>query len=159
MLRNEFLLREADLSEACSISQLINRAFIVERFFLDEDRTSPKKVCELFTKGHFLVAEDGAGLTGCVYIEKRGSRAYLGLLSIEPKQQRSGLGSRLTAAAEDCARSLGCNAMDLRVVNVRKELPAFYHRLGYVETGIEPFPPDANPKLPCHFIVMSKPLA
>ena len=152
------LLREAVVLEAAAIAQLINRAFMVERFFLDEDRTDLEKVRELFAKGHFLVAAGDAGLAGCVYIEKRGLRAYLGLLSIEPNLQGSGLGSRLTAAAEDFARSLSCHAMDLRIVNVREELPAFYHRAGYIETGTEPFPPDANPRMPCHFIVMSKPL-
>jgi GNAT superfamily N-acetyltransferase len=157
-LKSDFLLREAVVAEASAIAQLINRAFLVERFFLDEDRTSPEEVQKLFAKGHFLVAKGGIGLAGCVYVEKRGARAYLGLLSIEPNLQRSGLGSRLTAAAEDFARSLGCQAMDLRIVNVREELPAFYSRAGYVETGTEPFPSEANPRLPCHFIVMSKAL-
>jgi len=41
---------------------------------------------------------------------------------------------------------------------LRAELPAFYRRLGYVETRTEPFKADAEPKMPCHFIVMSKPL-
>jgi GNAT superfamily N-acetyltransferase len=154
----DFLFREADLSEVEALAGLINRAFEVERFFLDGDRTDPEKVRELFAKGHFLVAKKSSGLAGCVYIEKRENRAYLGLLSIEPQFQRAGLGLRLTAMAEDFARSLGCEAMDLRIVNVREELPAFYHRAGYVETGTEPFPPDASPRVPCHFIVMSKAL-
>jgi predicted N-acetyltransferase YhbS len=157
-LMNEFPLRQAGPPEAGAIANLINRAFVVEKFFLDEDRTSPEKISELFATGSFLVAEDHERLVGCVYVEKRGVRAYLGLLSVDPERQRSGLGARLNIAAEEFARSLGCSVMDLRIVNVRKELPAFYHRLGYVETGTEPFPPDANPKLPCHFIVMSKAL-
>lgn len=157
-MNQQILVRPAEISEAEPIAHLINRAFVVEKFFLAGDRTSPEKVRELFDKGHFLVAEDSAGLAGCVYVEKCGSRGYLGLLSIEPERQRSGLGARLTAAAEHHARSMGCTAMDLRIVNVRKELPAFYHRVGYVETGTEPFPTDANSRLPCHFIVMSKSL-
>jgi GNAT superfamily N-acetyltransferase len=156
--KSEFSLREAVVAEAGVIAKLINRAFLVERFFLDGDRTGPEEVQKLFAKGHFLVAESGTGLAGCAYVEKRGPRAYLGLLSIEPRIQRSGLGSRLTTAAEDFARSLGCEVMDLRIVNVREELPAFYHRAGYVVTGTEPFPQDANPRVPCHFIVMSKTL-
>jgi len=96
---------------------------------------------------------------GCVYVEVRGDRGYVGLLSIDPARQRSGLGSRLMAAAEDHARKAGCHAMDLRVVNLRRELPGFYRRLGYAETGTEPFPPDAKPKLPCHLVTMSKHLA
>ena len=152
------MVREAALSEAVALAKLINRAFEVERFFLDGDRTNSDNVRALFAKGHFLVAEGGTGMVGCVYIEQRGTRAYMGLLSIEPRFQRAGLGLRLTAAAEDFARSLGCESMDLHIVNVREELPAFYHRAGYIATGREPFPPDANPAVPCHFIVMSKAL-
>jgi hypothetical protein len=38
--------------------------------------------------------------------------------------------------------------MDLRVVNLRVELPPFYRRLGYAETGIAPFAGDAQPSGP-----------
>ncbi len=152
------VVREADASEAGALVGLINRAFEVERFFLHGDRTNLEGVTELFAKGHFLVAENRSGLAGCVYIEKRGVQAYLGLLSIEPRLQRRGLGLRLTAAAEDFARSLGCEAMDLRIVSVREELPAFYQRAGYMEIRTEPFPAEADPQIPCHFVVMSKSL-
>jgi hypothetical protein len=60
--------------------------------------------------------------------------------------------------AESYARAAGCEFMDLRIVNLRTELPPFYRRLGYVETGTEPFVADAKPSQPCHFIKMSKPL-
>jgi len=46
--------------------------------------------------------------------------------------------------------------MDLRVVNLRKELPEFYRRLGYVVTGTSPVPADVMTKQLCHFINMSK---
>jgi len=144
----EVSFRKAEPAEADALAGLINRAFAVERFFIDGDRTSPEKVRELFVTGNFLVAEDGNALVGCVYVERRGERGYVGLLSIDPVRQRSGLGSWLMTAA-----------MDLRVVNLRQELPAFYRRLGYAETGTEPFPPDAKPKLPCHLVTMSKHLA
>jgi hypothetical protein len=49
--------------------------------------------------------------------------------------------------------------MDIRIVSLRAELPNFYHRRGYVETGTEPCPAGLNPKLPCHFVKMSKQLA
>jgi predicted N-acetyltransferase YhbS len=152
----EVSFRKAEPAEADAIAGLINRAFAVERFFIDGDRTSPEKVRELFGTGDLLVAEDGNALVGCVYVERREERAYVGLLSIKPARQRSGLGSRLMAAVEDHARKAGCLAMDLRVVNLRQELPGFYRRLGYAETGTEPFPPDAKPKLPCHCVTMSK---
>jgi hypothetical protein len=49
--------------------------------------------------------------------------------------------------------------MDMRIVNLRQELPAYYAKLGYSETGTTPFPPDVETKLPCHFIEMTKALA
>ena len=159
MVATEIFFRKAEPLEADAIAGLINRAFAVERFFIDGDRTSLEKVQELFGTGDFLVAEDGNTLMGCVYVERRGERGYVGLLSIDPARQRSGLGSRLMAAAEDHARKAGCHAMDLRLVNLRQELPGFYRRLGYAETGTEPFPPDAKPKRPCHLVTMSKHLA
>jgi len=155
--------RIADLADAENITRLINAAFAVEKFFIDGDRIELAQLLEHYQKGEFLVveddvAEDYASLLGCAYLEPRGDRTYLGLLSIHPARQGSGLGSRLIAAAEDRAREKGSRAMDLRIVNVRLELPAFYRRLGYVETGTEPFPSDAIPKLPCHMVNMSKPL-
>jgi GNAT superfamily N-acetyltransferase len=98
-------------------------------------------------------------MTACVYVELRGSRGYFGLLSVDPDRQRSGLGKRLIAAAEEFCREAGCDAMDMRIVNLREELPAFYRKLGYAECGRSEFPADVATKLPCHFVEMTKPLA
>ena len=43
-------------------------------------------------KGQFLLAGDNEKLTGCVYLERRGERAYLGLLAVDPERQGSGIG-------------------------------------------------------------------
>jgi GNAT superfamily N-acetyltransferase len=85
-------------------------------------------------------------------------RAYLGLLSVDPAHQHSGLGSVLMDAAEDYCRGQGSRFMDIKVVNLREELFGFYQRRGYVETGTSPFPTDVEIRLPCYFIDMSKPL-
>lgn len=152
-------VRVATVNDAEAIMSVINAAFRrAENFLIDRDRIDLESVQDLLRKGKFLLAEDGSAVCGCVYIEMRGERSYLGLLSVDPKRQKAGLGSKLMNAAEDhCARA-GCRFMDLRIVNVRKELPGFYNRLGYVETGTEPFTAGLNPKVPCHFVNMSKPL-
>jgi GNAT superfamily N-acetyltransferase len=146
------------MTDVEAIVRLINTAFLVERFFVDGDRTNSEKVRSLMEKGKFLLADDGPSLAGCVFVELRGERGYVGLLSVDPPLQRSGLGRQLVAAAEDYFRAAGCRFSDLRIVNVRAELPAFYCKMGYAETGISPFEGDAQPKLPAHFITMSKPL-
>jgi GNAT superfamily N-acetyltransferase len=150
----------AEIRDAEGIVSVINAAFRqAESFLIDGDRIDLKTVRELLRTGSFLVADDLGSLCGCVYVEPRGDRSYLGLLSVDPQRQKSGLGSKLMDAAEDHCAKAGSRFMDLRIVNVRKELPSFYHHRGYIETGTEPFPPDLSPKLPCHFVTMSKSLS
>src|SRR5579862_4514705 len=150
--------RLATEADADAISALVNAAFKVERFFIDRDRIDPGKVREMLRTGKYLLAEDNGALIACVYVELRGRRAYFGLLGVDPSRQAQGLGRKMVEEAEDYARAAGCEFMDLRIVNLRAELPPFYRRLGYVETGTEAFAADAKPSQPCHFIRMSKPL-
>jgi len=131
--------RTAQLDDAENIARLVNAAFRPERFFIAADRTNPDKVRELLQKGKFLLVEEDGLLAGCVYVELRGERGYFGLLAVDPSLQRSGLGSRMVAAAEAYCRDAGCRFMDLTIVNLRAELPGFYNRLGYVESGTLPF--------------------
>jgi GNAT superfamily N-acetyltransferase len=151
-------LRIADAADAEAITRLINAAFQVERFFLDADRIDIEEVRSRLSRGRFILAEEDRAINGCVYVEPNGERAYLGLLSVEPALQGSGMGKLLMEAAEDHCRAAGCRFMDLRVVNVRKELPPFYQKLGYVQTGTAVFPEETRTMVPCHFLIMSKPL-
>ena len=152
-------LRIAELADAETITSVINSAFRrAELFFIDGNRIEAKEVADCLRTGKFLLADEEDMVVGCVYVETRGARAYLGLLSVLPSRQKFGLGSLLMTAAEDYCHGLGCRFMDIKIVNLRKELPDFYHRRGYVETGTSPFPVDLETKLPCYFIDMSKPL-
>ncbi len=159
-------IRAAEMRDAAAITAVINAAFRkAESFLLDNDRIDFEEVRELLQAGVFLVADNAAihaddlgSLCGCVYVEPSGHCSYLGLLAVHPQHQKSRLGSKLMDAAEDFCAKAGSRFMDLQIVNLRKELPGFYLRRGYVETGTAPFTPGLNPKLPCHFVKMSKPL-
>jgi len=152
-------IRRAVASDAEKITAVINAAFrIAESFFIDGNRITLAEVKQSFSSGAFLVAADGEALSGCVYVEPRGERAYLGLLSVDPASQHKGLGSRLMSAAEDFGREQGARFMDIYIVNLRTDLPPFYEQRGYSQNGTTPFPPDVPTKQPCHFINMSKPL-
>jgi N-acetylglutamate synthase-like GNAT family acetyltransferase len=150
--------RTANPEDAEEIARLVNAAFRPERFFTDGDRTNPEKVRALLLKGKFLLVEQGGALVACVYVELRGERGYFGLLAVDPALQRSGMGSRMVAAAEQYCHAAGCHFMDLTIVNLRAELPAFYQRFGYAESGTLPFPSDQHANQPCHLVQMSKPL-
>lgn len=152
-------VRIAEAADAEAITSVINAAFHrVESFFIDGDRIDLENVRAFLLTGKFLLAESDGIAAGCVYVEKRGERAYLGLLAVDPTLQRSGLGSVLMNEAEDYCRRLDCRYIDIRIVHLRSELPGFYTRRGYVETGTSPFPADIETKVPCYFIEMSKPL-
>ena len=152
----EIRIRVADASDADALARLINAAFVVERPIFDGDRTSAEGVRALLERATFLVVEDSMGLAGCVYVELRGARGYIGLLSVEPARQGSGLGRKLMQAAEEFCREANCIAVDLRVVSARAPLPAFYRHLGYAETHTSDLPAEVHPKVSCHFIHMSK---
>jgi ribosomal protein S18 acetylase RimI-like enzyme len=151
-------MRFAQNSDIEDLARLINAAFRVEQPFIEGHRTNPEGVRAYMEKGKFLLAELTTGLAGCVYVETRGTRGYLGLLGVAPAQQGTGLGRKLMGAAENYFREAGCAAIDLRVISARTPLPAFYRHLGYIETGTAPFAPDVPAKVPCHYILMSKTL-
>lgn len=152
--------RFAQESDLPSLMALINAAFAVEAYFIHGDRLTPQRIRDHFAAGRFLIAEEDNTLAGCVYVELHGNRAYLGLLSVDPARQKSGLGRRLVASAEEFAREMGAGAMDMTVVNLRAELPPYYTKLGYIVIGEEPIREEMVPRVlqHCHFIRMSKPL-
>src|SRR5258708_8143296 len=130
--------RGASLADAEALARLMNGALRVEQPFIEGDRTNPDGVRAYMEKGKLLMAEDAAGLAGCVYVELRGDRGYLGLLGVDPRRQGTGLGRRLMDAAEECFREAGCVAVDLRLVSARTPPPSFYRHLRYLETGTAP---------------------
>jgi GNAT superfamily N-acetyltransferase len=157
-LMSSLPIRTASRADADDIVRVVNDAYRRERFFIDQDRTNPEKIRALLQKGKFLLLVEEVTIVGCVYVEVRGHRGYFGLLAVDPKRQGAGLGARLIAAAEDGCRTAGCRFMDLTVAHLRTELPPYYRRFGYVESGTEPFPADQHPKVPVHLIQMSKAL-
>jgi predicted N-acetyltransferase YhbS len=153
-------VRVATEGDFDSILNLINAAFQVERFFKNQDRLSAQELESHFRTGTFLISEDAGQISGCVFVKRNGERAYLGLLSIDPSRQKSGLGRRLTAAAEEFARETGAHFMDLRIINLRTELPVIYAKFGYQVSGTEPYPAERQHLLSqrVHFIRMTKEL-
>lgn len=157
-LENAPRLRVAVVADVEPLARLINAAFVAEQPFIEGERIDPIGVREYMQKGKFLVVADPAGLAGCVYVELRGERGYLGLLGVEPRRQGTRLGRKLMDAAENYFREAGCRAVDLRIISPRTPLPAFYEHMGYRQTGTAPLVADVQVKVPCHYILMSKSL-
>jgi GNAT superfamily N-acetyltransferase len=151
--------RLATADDAAAIAALVNRAYEVERFFVEGDRVTPAAIREDLAVGNILlVVRPDGGLRACVYVHVSAGRGYFGMLAVDPDEQGSGLGRGLIQAAEDYARMRGARVMGISVVHLRTELLEFYQRLGYVRTGTEPY--VHRPVIqPVHFITMEKALA
>ena len=153
-----FALREAVETDVPAITDLVNRAFSVERFFKSGERTNEAQIADMLSQGRFLLLTASGDLIACVFIRLNEERAYAGMLAVDPSQQRSGLGRRMMNEAEDYARAHGCEVLDIRIVNVRPELAEIYTKLGFVPTGIESAEVIKTATQPVHFITMSKAL-
>ena len=99
-------------------------------------------------------------ITGCVYLQKKNTSLYLGMLSVLPGIQSKGTGSLLLNASENYAREQGCTKITIQVISVRHELIDWYQRRGFYLTGeTAPFPTDDRfgiPVQPLAFAVLEK---
>jgi len=90
-----------------------------------------------------LVFRDGDAIGACAALtSKESGLAYLGMVTVEPGRQGTGLGRLILAAAEDHAlMEFGANRVEMTVIAQRSELIDWYRRRGYRATGERrPFP-------------------
>jgi GNAT superfamily N-acetyltransferase len=141
-----------------------------EADLLEGQRTDAEAVAAIAASptSQLLLARDGDGeLVGCCQLERRdGEVCYFGMFAVRPGRQGGGLGRAVVAEAERRAREdWSARTMEMTVIGQRRDLIAWYVRLGYAETtDTVPFP-YGNPRfgLPqrddLYFVVLRKPLA
>jgi GNAT superfamily N-acetyltransferase len=153
-------VRPAAAADIPELVRVINAAYRVEDFFIDGDRTSAAEVDVLMARPEagFLAipAADPPALVAGAYVERRATGLYFAMLSVDPPRQGQGHARRLVEAIERHAEATGCDALEIEVVNLREELPAFYDRMGFVATGVSPFPGGVTLKRPAHLVLMRK---
>lgn len=134
-----------------SLHRLVNSAYrgassrkgwTTEADFLGGQRIDEARLSEMLADKNqkILCLVDVNGLIiGCVNLQKfedaKGVGCYLGMLSIDPEAQASGLGKQLMTEAQKFARAWGAKRITLTVIQVRTELMAWYERRGFVKTG------------------------
>lgn len=161
-------VRRARQADAAALADLVNRAYQVEGFFVEGQRTSAEEVARLMQVGSFLVLElaprgprtlgDPAQLAAAVYVDPAVAGGYFGMLSVAPECQGMGLGTRLVRLAEAMCEAMGAATVRLTFVNLREELGRWYRSLGYREVGTAPYT-HRPVKQPCHFVEMQRVLA
>ena len=131
--------------------------------FIGNKRTDEATVSNLIKKpgAVFLkfLNEEGS-LEGCVFLQKKENRLYLGMFSVSPSAQGKGIGKKLLTAADDYAKGQNCTSIFMTVITVREKLIAWYERNGYQKTGkVLPFPVDERfgvPTQPLEMLVLEK---
>ena len=157
------------------IEKLVNSAYrgdssrkgwTTEADLLDGIRTNKDVLSGMINRGDSIVLKCNNAknqLVGCVYLQKKEDKLYLGMLTVAPDIQAQGIGKKLLQAAEEYAQTQQCTAITITVISLRQELIKWYERRGYKATGErKPFPSNdprfGLPKQQLEFIVMEKQL-
>jgi ribosomal protein S18 acetylase RimI-like enzyme len=166
------MITKATLQDIPALNILINSAYrgesskkgwTTEANLLEGKRTTEEELTETIqdSKNTILKFTENDQLIGCVLLVEKEDKLYLGMLTVSPELQNSGIGKKLLHQAEIHAKELGLPRIIMTVISVREELVAWYKRNGYVDTGArEPFPEsDVHVTVaeePLEFIVLEK---
>lgn len=159
-------------ADADDLSVLVNSAYrgdtgrqgwTTEADLIDGTRTDAELLRAIIQRSDSVILKyvDNHEIIGCVELRVENGKLYLGMLTVKPTLQKSGIGKKLMQAAETYAREKGCTAIFMHVLTDRSELIAWYERQGYTDTGLrKPFaftdPRYGFPKKPLEFMIMEK---
>jgi ribosomal protein S18 acetylase RimI-like enzyme len=166
------VIAKATLEDIFALNKLINSAYrgessrkgwTTEADLLDGTRCDENTVKEIIEapKSVFLKYTEGNKILGCLRLDNRGEKMYLGMFAVNPETQGKGVGKLLLLAAEEEARKQNCHCIEMTVISVRSELIAWYNRHGYFGTGAEKPMEFENhsmgiPKMDLRFVVLEK---
>jgi len=159
------MITKATLEDIPALVALINSAYrgetskkgwTTEADLLEGKRTDEQEITEIFLdpKNTILKFTENSIIIGSVLLVEKGHQLYLGMLTVSPELQNSGIGKKLLAEAENQAKALGLYSIIMTVISVREELIAWYKRHGYVDTGER----EAFPESDIHVTVSDEPL-
>ncbi|MEL1254609.1 N-acetyltransferase [Flavobacterium sp. DGU38] len=159
------MITKATLEDIPALVKLINSAYrgesskkgwTTEAHLLEGKRTDESEMTEIFldAKNTILKFTENNKIIGSVLLVEKGHQLYLGMLTVSPELQNSGIGKKLLAEAENQAKALGLSSIIMTVISVREELIAWYKRHGYVDTGER----EAFPENEIHVTISDEPL-
>lgn len=167
------MIELATIADAKDIEQLLNSAYRGESsrkgwtteadLIAGDRRTDEASVIEVMSQPGSVIlkySNEQGFIVGTVNLQKHGSRLYLGMFSVSPTEQGSGIGKQLLKAAEKHAQKVQCTSIYMSVISLRKELIDWYKRNGYIETGErKPFVEDdltGKHLQPLEFLILEK---
>jgi ribosomal protein S18 acetylase RimI-like enzyme len=164
------MITKATIEDVSALNKLINSAYrgesskkgwTTEANILEGKRTTEDELRAIIQdpKNTILKYTENNQIIGCVLLKE--NELYLGMLTVSPELQNSGVGKKLMQEAEVFALALGLYKIVMTVITVRAELISWYKRKGFVDTGLrEPFPVSEvfsqTSNEPLEFMVLEK---
>ena len=166
------MITTATLDDVTALEKLINSAYrgetsklgwTTEANLLQGERITIDELQETINnkENTILKFTKDTVIIGCVLLVNKQNKLYLGMLTVSPKLQNSGIGKKLLKEAETYALSVGLPKIVMTVISIREELITWYNRHGFIDTGHrEPFPLNGTDAIlsqnPLEFIVLEK---
>lgn len=159
------MITKAVLADIPALNILINSAYrgesskkgwTTEADLLEGKRTTEEELIQIIEgpKNTILKFTENDKIIGSVLLAEKEHQLYLGMLTVSPELQNSGIGKKMLAEAENHAKTLGISSIIMTVISVREELIAWYKRHGYIDTGKR----EAFPESHIHVTVSEEPL-
>jgi ribosomal protein S18 acetylase RimI-like enzyme len=169
------MISVAEIKDITELNTLVNSAYrgdssklgwTTEADLLGGIRIDEERLAELMQKQDSIIlkyTDELKKIIGCVHLDKKGDRMYLGMLTVSPALQSKGIGKELMRASEAHAKKMKCASVYMSVITERTELLAWYERHGYQNTGINKRFPSEDPRfgLPkkeLKFVILEKDL-
>lgn len=159
------MITKATAEDVSNLNILINsgyrgeyskKGWTTEANILEGSRTNEAELLEIIAddKNTMLKFTENNTIIGCVLLVKKEQQLYLGMLTVSPELQNSGIGKKLLQQAEVYAQAFGLPKITMTVISVREELINWYKRHGYVDTGKK----EAFPVNDIHISIVEQPL-
>ena len=156
------IFQKAEISDANNIAQLVNSAYrgessrkgwTTEADLLEGQRTTTADVAKIIKRNDAFILlgllnnEIIATICCELQVNAGNNTAHFGMIAVNPKLQNKGYGKQIIAAAEALTRrEWRAVGFIMTVISIRRDVIAFYEKLGYQRTGeFKDFP--VNPEL------------
>ncbi|KAN0055169.1 hypothetical protein ACTA71_008266 [Dictyostelium dimigraforme] len=151
----------SDLNTDSKLMKLMLIEHIIEEKTIDGASEALEATTTTTTTANTQSVNQKRLIVGCVKIERESlesKEAVIGMLSVDPSYQSSGIGSTLIKLAEKECGDWGVTEAHLHVVHVRHTLINWYNKLGYITTETTfPFEVERNVALEnIHFVLLVK---
>ena len=170
---NEYKMQNATIDDVPELVLLINGAYrgehskkgwTTEALLIEGDRMNETSLVQMMNKPGVVIRKcitNHDVIVGCVYLETQQKELYLGLLTVTPFNQATGIGKLILGDAEEIASKQMLSGIVIDVISLRVELIAWYTRRGFYVTGKTiPFPTEnkfgSRPLQPLELVELKK---